>query len=96
MGKSEKRIGRRPGGQPGNQNALKHGRHTARAKAERRWMRDLVGQSAAHLRVMGRVLTATVAGAEAGFVSGFDAIARTNGEGIARDTFHGRPVRRSQ
>ena len=53
MGKSEKRIGRRPGGQPGNQNALKYGRHTARAKAERRWMRDLVEQSAAHLRVMG-------------------------------------------
>ena len=71
MGKSEKRIGRRPGGQPGNQNALKHGRHTARAKAERRWMRDLVGQSAAHLRV----LTATVAGAEDGFVLRFDALA---------------------
>ena len=53
MGKSEKRIRRRRGGQPGNQNALKHGRHTAQAKAERRWMRDLVGQSAAHLRVMG-------------------------------------------
>jgi hypothetical protein len=67
MGKSEKRIGRRPGGQPGNQNALKHGLHTARAKAERRWMRDLVGQSVAHLRV----LTATEA--EAGFVSGFGA-----------------------
>jgi hypothetical protein len=90
MEKSERRISRRRGGQPGNQNALKHGRHTARAKAERRWMRDLVEQSAAHLRV----LTAT--GAEAGFVSRFDAIARTNGEGIARDTFHGRPVRRSQ
>ena len=53
MGKSEKRIRRRRGGQPGNQNALKHGHHTSQAKAERRWMRDLVGQSAAHLRTMG-------------------------------------------
>ena len=52
MGKSEKRMRRRRGGQPGNQNAFKHGRYTARAKAERRWMRDLVGQSAAHLRAM--------------------------------------------
>ncbi len=53
MGKTEKRIRRGPGGQPGNQNALKHGRHTARAKAERRWMRDLVCQSTVHLRAMG-------------------------------------------
>lgn len=63
MRKSEKRIRRCRGGQPGNQNALKDGRHTARAKAERRWMRDLVGQSAAHLRVMGAggEVTATAA-----------------------------------
>ncbi|MBA3554141.1 MAG: hypothetical protein H0W29_05215 [Gemmatimonadales bacterium] len=58
----KKRIRRSRGGQPGNQNALKHGRYTARAKAERRWMRDLVGQSAAHLLAMmgaGGEVTAT-------------------------------------
>jgi hypothetical protein len=73
MGKFEKRIGRRRGSQPGNQNALKHGRHAARAKAERRWMRDFLDQSAAQLLVMGRLLTTT----EAGVRSGFDARGET-------------------
>ena len=43
MHKPEKRIGRRRrGGQPGNLNALKHGRYTAEAKAERRFVRELL------------------------------------------------------
>jgi len=46
-----KRIPRRRGGQPGNQNAYKHGRFTARAKAERAWVRWIIRQSRAHLRV---------------------------------------------
>jgi hypothetical protein len=48
---------RHRGGQPRNQNALKHGRFTALAKAERAWVRWLIRQSRTHLKVA-RELTA--------------------------------------
>jgi hypothetical protein len=51
MTESAKRIPRRRGGQPGNQNAYKHGRFTAQAKGERTWIRWLLRQSKAHIKV---------------------------------------------
>ena len=51
MTKTAKRILRRRGGQPGNQNAYKHGLFTARAMAERAWVRWIIRQSRAHLKV---------------------------------------------
>ena len=57
MTETVKRIPRRRGGQPGNQNAYKHGRFTAQAKAERTWVRWLIRQSKAHISVT-RELTA--------------------------------------
>jgi hypothetical protein len=52
MTETAKRIPRRRGGQPGNANAYKHGRFTARSKAERSWVRWLIRQSRAHLKVI--------------------------------------------
>ena len=52
MSETAKRIARRRGGQPGNRNALKHGRTTAEAKAERARVRYLLKVSAIHLRRM--------------------------------------------
>jgi hypothetical protein len=49
MTETGKRIPRSRGGQPGNQNAYKHGRFTANAKAERAWVRWLIRQSKAHI-----------------------------------------------
>jgi uncharacterized protein YjcR len=40
------------GAPQGNQNALKHGRYTAAAKAERRAVHALTRQAKAHLRTM--------------------------------------------
>ena len=51
MRESAKRI-RRRGGQPGNTNALRHGRTTAAAKAERRRVRELILVSEWYLRHM--------------------------------------------
>lgn len=50
MSETAKRMPRRRGGQPGNQNAYKHGRFTVQAKAERTWVRWLIRQSKEHLR----------------------------------------------
>ncbi len=53
MDKHEKRIGRRKrGGQPGNLNALKHGRYTAEAKAQRRYVRDLLREARATISLV--------------------------------------------
>jgi hypothetical protein len=57
MTETVKRMPRRRGGQPENQNAYKHGRFTARAKAERASIRWLLRQSKAHIKVT-RELTA--------------------------------------
>jgi hypothetical protein len=51
MTETVKRIPRQRGGQPENQNAYKHGRFTARAKAERAWVRWLIRQSRAQIKV---------------------------------------------
>lgn len=67
MGNSEKRIGRgapvgtlrRRGGQPGNQNARKHGRSTAEAKAQRRALQDLLDAAGAHVGVVRALATAS-------------------------------------
>ena len=54
MDQHEKRIGlrRRRGGQPGNLNALKHGRYTAEAKARRRYVRELLREARATIRLV--------------------------------------------
>jgi hypothetical protein len=52
MTETAKRIGPRRGGQPGNQNAYKHGRFTAKAKAERAWVRWLIRTSKQQIRAV--------------------------------------------
>lgn len=54
--KCEERIGRRRGAQPGNRNALKHGRYAAAAIAERRAIQVLLREARAHVAAVRELL----------------------------------------